>query len=66
MKKISKEEKALIKAYINLQAYGCRLFLDDAGYFENQITRFIGNRDGEYRQTVEDFIIELINKINEA
>ena len=66
--KISKEEKALIKAYVNLQQ--SKLFTsggleeEDSRWLENECTKMIENRNCEYRFLVEDFIIEYVNKIN--
>lgn len=61
--KLSKEEKALIKAYVNLQATKMEIEKKDASWIENECTRIIENRNSEYRYLVEDFITEHINKI---
>lgn len=62
---ISKEEKALIKAYVSLKFKKCGgLDSSDSDWLENNCTKIIDNRNGEYRYMVEDFITELINKLN--
>ena len=61
--KLSKEEKALIKAYVNLQATKIEIEESDAPWLEYECTRIIDNRNMEYRYLVEDFITEYINKI---
>ena len=66
--KISKEEKALIRAYVNLEQ--SKLFtcggLDekDSSWLENECTKIIDNRNMDYRYLVENFIIEYIRKLN--
>ena len=64
--KISKEEKALIKSYVNLMNIQCNgLDRKDIAWIENETTKIINNRNGEYRYLVEDYInsiIEIINK----
>lgn len=63
--KISKEEKALIKAYVNLKYQYCGgLEEKDASWIEYETTGIINNRNCEYRYMVEDYIISLINKLN--
>ena len=64
--KISKEEKAFIKAYVNLLnvRYCGELDEKDAEWIEYEVTGIIGNRNMDYRFLVEDFITEYINKIN--
>ena len=61
--KISKEEKAFIKAYVNLQGSKMKIEESDAPWLEYECTRIIENRNMEYRHLVEDFITKYINKI---
>ena len=61
--KISKEEKAFIKAYVNLQGSKMEIDEKDASWLEYECTEIIENRNMEYRYLVEDFITEYINKI---
>lgn len=60
--KISKEEKALIKAYVNLQYSKMELDKKDINWLENECTIIIDNRNSDYRFLVDDFIREYINK----
>jgi len=60
--KISKEEKALIKAYVNLQYSKMELDEKDINWLENECTIIIDNRNSDYRYLVDDFITEYINK----
>ena len=64
--KISKEEKAFIKAYIKLLnvKYNGELDEKDAEWIEYEVTGIIENRNMEYRYTVEDYISKLINELN--
>jgi hypothetical protein len=64
MVKISKEEKALIKAVVVLRSKKYELDIKDAGSLEHECTGIIGNREMSYRYLVEDFIINEIEKIN--
>lgn len=65
--KISKEEKALIKAYVNLQQSNLSssggIDVEDSSWLENECTKIINNRNNEYRFLVEKFITEYITKI---
>lgn len=61
--KISKEEKAFIKAFVNLKFITCNgLEEKDAEWMEYEITGIIGNRNGEFRYDVEDYITKLIKE----
>lgn len=59
--KITKEEKAVIKAIINLRiAKGIELEITDAKWLESELTTIIDNKNCEYRFLVEDFITTLL------
>ena len=61
--KICKEEKALIKAYVNLLIkQGVELEEKDSAWVENECTKIIDNRNMDYRMMVDDFIVTLISK----
>lgn len=63
--KISKEEKALIKAFVNLKNINCcGLNEKDAEWIEYEVTGIIGNRNMEYRYAVEDCVSKLITELS--
>ena len=63
--KLSKEEKALIKAYVNLQATKIEIKESDASWLKYLCISIIDNKNSEYRYLVEveKFISKHINKI---
>jgi hypothetical protein len=58
--KIMKEEKALIKAYVNLMRTKHHICPDDAYWLEDEVTTIIGNKNIDYRFMVEDYITTLL------
>lgn len=64
--KISKEEKAFIKAYVKLLnvKYYEELDEKDAEWMEFEMTGIIKNRNMDYRFAVEDYISKIINALN--
>lgn len=67
MNKLSKEEKAFIKAYMDLRyVQGNGLLLEESQTLEYEASKVIGNLDSEHRDLVETFvnryILQLIAK----
>ena len=58
--KLKKEEKTLIKAYVNFMKTKHCISQNDANWLENEVTTIIENKNIEYRYMVEDYIKELI------
>ena len=58
--KLKREEKTLIKAYVNFMKTKYNICPNDADWLESEITNIIGNKNVEYRYMVEDYIKELI------
>ena len=58
--KIKREEKALIKAYVNFMKTKYSICPDDADWLESEVTTIIGNKNMEYRYMVEEYITALI------
>ena len=58
--KLKREEKTLIKAYVNFIKTKYDICPNDANWLENEITNIIDNKNMEYRYKVEDYIKELI------
>lgn len=65
--KMKREEKALIKAYVNFMKtkYGgaahC-ISQNDADWLESEVTTIIGNKNIDYRYMVEDYIKALLEE----
>ena len=58
--KLKREEKTLIKAYVNFMKTKYDICPNNANWLESEITDIIGNKNIEYRFKVEDYIKELI------
>jgi|LSQX01.1.fsa_nt_gb hypothetical protein len=58
--KIIKEEKALIKAYVNLMRTKHHICPNDADWLENEVTTIIGNKNAEYRYMAHEYILSLL------
>lgn len=58
--KIKKEEKMLIRAYVNFMRTKYDIGVGDAAWLESEITSIINNKNIEYRYMVEEYIIALI------
>jgi len=58
--KMKREEKALIKAYVNLMRTKHHICPNDADWLESEVTTIIGNKNIEYRYMVHEYIIELL------
>ena len=60
--KMKREEKALIKAYVNFMKTKHHICQDDADWLESEVTTIIGNKNIEYRYMVEDYIKTLLEE----
>lgn len=61
MNKLSKEEKAFIKAYVNLRYVQCNgLLLEESQALEYEVTKVIGNFEASHRDLVETFVNKCI------
>ena len=60
--KMKREEKALIKAYVNFMKTKNRICQNDADWLESEVTTIIGNKNIEYRYMVEDYIKSLLEE----
>ncbi len=58
--KIKREEKALIKAYVNFMKTKYNICTDDAAWLESEVTSIIENKNMDYRYMVEDYITALL------
>jgi glycerol-3-phosphate dehydrogenase len=58
--KIKREEKALIKAYVNFMKTKHCICPNDADWLESEVTSIIGNKNMDYRYMVEDYITALL------
>jgi hypothetical protein len=60
--KMKREEKALIKAYVNFMKTKHCISQNDADWLESEVTTIIGNKNIDYRYMVEDYIITLLRE----
>ena len=58
--KMKREEKALIKAYVNFMKTKLCISQNDADWLESEATTIIGNKNINYRYMVEDYIKALL------
>ena len=64
--KIKREEKTLIKAYVNFMKTKYNICPNDADWLESEVTSIIGNKNMDYRYKVEDYITALLADRKEA
>jgi hypothetical protein len=64
--KMKREEKALIKAYVNFMKTKQCISQNDADWLESEVTTIIGNKNIDYRYMVEDYITALLADRKEA
>ena len=58
--KFTKEEKVLIKAYVNYNKSKIELGNTDAQWLENDLSKMLNRRNSDFRFDLEDFIKTLI------